>query len=261
MISWIRGVRAEANPWGGRTLEWTTPSPVPLVNFERPVVVTAGPYDYGMGGARAMGSPAIAGAGVDEAVAVPHVPHNDPVLRGSMARWGTATMITSWSMFALALYAGYVYLDALNTQGAFRGGEATPTRLGTVLLTVGALAGALVWSWGYRRSRDGDGAPVARAAVAIGWIISLAGLIASVLIFLNYRAPLPLHAYASSMGLFMLFHGWHLVIAVVIGLIPLGRLFRGRIGGREYTIQCVGWWLWYTAVTAVAMMVLTLAIK
>jgi cytochrome c oxidase subunit I len=261
VISWIRGERAEANPWGGRTLEWMTPSPVPLTNFEHPVVVTAGPYDYGVGGARVMGTPGIAGAAVDETAVAPHVPHNDPVLRASMARWGTTAMITSWSVFALAVYIGYVYLDALNTQRAFRGGESTPTTLGTVLLAVGALAGALVWSWAYKRSRTAGGGAAARLGVALGWLISLAGLIASVLIFLNYKAPLPLHAYASSMDLFMLFHGWHLVIALVIGLIPLGRLFRGRIGGREYAIQIVGWWLWYTAVTAVLMMVLTLAIK
>jgi hypothetical protein len=52
-----------------------------------------------------------------------------------------------------------------------------------------------------------------------------------------------------------------LVIALVIGLIPLGRLFSRRLAGREYTIQVVGWWLWYSAVTAVLMTVLTLAVK
>ena len=36
LVSWIRGERAEANPWGGRTLEWMTPSPVPLVNLRAP---------------------------------------------------------------------------------------------------------------------------------------------------------------------------------------------------------------------------------
>ncbi len=50
LMSWIRGERAEVNAWGGRTLEWLLPSPVPLINFERPVVVSSGPYDYGTGG-------------------------------------------------------------------------------------------------------------------------------------------------------------------------------------------------------------------
>jgi heme/copper-type cytochrome/quinol oxidase subunit 3 len=193
-------------------------------------------------------------------VTLPHGTHGDPALRGSMARWGTASMITSWTMFALAIYLGYLYLDALDTQRAFRAGESAPSTLGTVLLTVGALAGALVWSWAYRTSRS-RGAVAARAGVTLGWLLSLAGLIASVLIFLSYKAPLPLHAYASSMDLFILFHGWHLVVALAIGAIVLGRLYRGRIEGREYTIQITGWWLWYTAITAVVMMVLTLAVR
>ena len=43
----------------------------------------------------------------------------------------------------------------------------------------------------------------------------------------------------------------------MIGAIVLGRLFRGRIGGREYVIQVVGWWLWYAAAISVVMLVLT----
>jgi len=37
---------APANPWGGRTLEWTTQSPPIEHNFEEDPVLTHGPYDY-----------------------------------------------------------------------------------------------------------------------------------------------------------------------------------------------------------------------
>jgi len=40
------GTKSSANPWGGETLEWTTPSPPPLENFKEIPVVTKGPYDY-----------------------------------------------------------------------------------------------------------------------------------------------------------------------------------------------------------------------
>lgn len=40
------GPKALANPWGGRTLEWTIPSPPPQENFEEQPVITKGPYDY-----------------------------------------------------------------------------------------------------------------------------------------------------------------------------------------------------------------------
>ena len=38
--------RAGANPWGAKTLEWTTSSPPPHDNFHTTPIVTAGPYEY-----------------------------------------------------------------------------------------------------------------------------------------------------------------------------------------------------------------------
>lgn len=47
VITMRSGEAAEANEWGGKTLEWTVPTPVPLENFEHLPVVTSTPYDYG----------------------------------------------------------------------------------------------------------------------------------------------------------------------------------------------------------------------
>ena len=46
IIAARRGAPATANPWGGKTLEWTVPSPPPLENFHEIPTVTKGPYDY-----------------------------------------------------------------------------------------------------------------------------------------------------------------------------------------------------------------------
>jgi cytochrome c oxidase subunit 1 len=43
----FRGEKAEANPWGGTTLEWQIASPLPAENFERTPEITQGPYEYG----------------------------------------------------------------------------------------------------------------------------------------------------------------------------------------------------------------------
>ena len=48
VITLRSGELAEANEWGGKTLEWTVPTPVPLENFEHLPVVTSTPYDYGL---------------------------------------------------------------------------------------------------------------------------------------------------------------------------------------------------------------------
>ena len=41
----FRGPKAEANPWGAKTLEWQTPSPPPHENFEKTPVVTKEAYE------------------------------------------------------------------------------------------------------------------------------------------------------------------------------------------------------------------------
>jgi cytochrome c oxidase subunit 1 len=40
------GSKAPADPWGGRTLEWTIPSPPPTENFDETPVITKEVYDY-----------------------------------------------------------------------------------------------------------------------------------------------------------------------------------------------------------------------
>ncbi len=42
----VRGKKAPDNPWGAKTLEWTTSSPPPHENFTTQPVVTGGPYEY-----------------------------------------------------------------------------------------------------------------------------------------------------------------------------------------------------------------------
>jgi len=259
LASWRSGALAEADQWGGRTLEWTLPSPVPLVNFERPVVVTAGPYDYGTGGARQMGRPAIAGAAADTALIA--APHPDEAARAERVRYGALLLVLSWTIFALAIYGAYIYMHALNTQGQFRPpSEPVPTIVGNVLLTVAALAGAVAWTWGYR-GPGGAGSPRARTGLTVGWLITLAGLAGSLVVFATLNYPAPMHAYASSIALFTFFHAWHLVIGLVITGLVLARVYRRRASGYEYTMQAAGYWLWYTAILAVVMLVLVTALS
>ncbi|MGJ3253447.1 MAG: cytochrome c oxidase subunit I [Elainellaceae cyanobacterium] len=46
--SWIKGAKAERNPWQALTLEWQTSSPPEIENFETLPVLLSGPYDYGL---------------------------------------------------------------------------------------------------------------------------------------------------------------------------------------------------------------------
>lgn len=44
----LKGAKASANPWEGRTLEWHTSSPPPEHNFESEPTISEGPYEYGV---------------------------------------------------------------------------------------------------------------------------------------------------------------------------------------------------------------------
>ena len=48
IASWMLGKPAPANPFGSKSLEWQTPTPVPLENFAVLPVVTQAPYGYGV---------------------------------------------------------------------------------------------------------------------------------------------------------------------------------------------------------------------
>ena len=46
VMSLLQRKRAMVNQWGGVTLDWQTPTPPPLYNFDKPPVVTGEVYDY-----------------------------------------------------------------------------------------------------------------------------------------------------------------------------------------------------------------------
>ena len=52
ITSWVRGPRAGGNPWRAHSLEWQVSSPPPTFNFDEIPTVVAGPYEYGVEGAK-----------------------------------------------------------------------------------------------------------------------------------------------------------------------------------------------------------------
>lgn len=45
-VGFTRGRKIGRNPWGGASLEWTVPSPPPLLNFDHEPDTSKGPYDF-----------------------------------------------------------------------------------------------------------------------------------------------------------------------------------------------------------------------
>ena len=52
LMSLFNGQKVDRNPWGATTVEWSAPSPpLPHVNFEEPMEIYRGPYEYSVPGA------------------------------------------------------------------------------------------------------------------------------------------------------------------------------------------------------------------
>ena len=56
-------VKAAANPWRSKSIEWQLPTPVPVYNFDQIPVFDTDPYDYGIPLPVPASQPAPAGAG------------------------------------------------------------------------------------------------------------------------------------------------------------------------------------------------------
>ncbi len=258
LSSWIAGPRAADNPWGSRTLEWTTSSPPALINFPHPVLVTADPYDYGTGGSRTMGRPTLAGASDDAATF--DTPTLHTANRADQVRYGTLLMIVSDIVFVLAMLLGFVYLKGLNMMGQFRTGESVPALTGTIIVAAAAVVAALIYRWGEGGLRTGDGRRV-RLGLTAAWVISLGALAGDLIVFAGLKFAIPFHAYGSGIETFVLYHALHLLIALVAGGLMLGRLYKGRLAGRDYVVTATGYWFWWVAVSAVATALVMVTIK
>jgi cytochrome c oxidase subunit 1 len=69
------GKKVGRNPWDGTTLEWDAPSPPGHGNFDKPIAVYRGPYEYSVPGADKDFSPQTEPPKTDKPVPVPALAH------------------------------------------------------------------------------------------------------------------------------------------------------------------------------------------
>ena len=225
---------AEANRGAARTLEWMTPSPVPLDQLRARRRRHLGSVRLrerrpaGDGGLQ----PAMAGGSADAAA----VARGPRCRRGGggprVPAAGAALMILSGRhVRPRRCYMGYIYLRRAQHPGAVQAAaEPTPTTLGKVLRhRRGDRRRAASGRWGYRASRARQRRGGARAGVIARLAVcTAAGLVAELVVFVGLQRA------AAAARVRQLDRPVHPVpragtwsIALVIGAIVLGRLCRG----------------------------------
>ena len=189
------------------------------------------------------------------------MPHIDTPGHAKAVRIAVWALIVSDAVFVVAVYAAFIYLHGLHTQGAFKPAtESRPSVVGSLLVTAGSVVAALAYAWGQQGIHARDTGRL-RTGVMLAVGVSLVALVGDLAVFADLNYPAPLHAYGSFMSLFILYHALrHLVVGVLIGALVLGRLLKGRLAGRDYVIQATGYWFWWIAITAIVQLVLMITI-
>lgn len=165
----------------------------------------------------------------------------EPRVKVARARAGVLFLILSDSMGVLAMLAGWAYLNGLNAEGQFRGGEHAPALVPGIVLVV---SGVAYYLWGRVASKNEQVGPV--VALVIAWVLMIAALVYQTWIAATLGYTAPFHAYASIVILANWFSAVHLLLATILGLLLLGRIWRGRIVGHGFVAEVCGYWWYYT---------------
>jgi heme/copper-type cytochrome/quinol oxidase subunit 3 len=183
-----------------------------------------------------------------------HVFELEPHIKVARARAGVLLFIISDALSVLAILAAGGYLNALNTEGLFlQKGDHPPAFLPglavAILLVVSAIC---YYLWERRERQRADSGP--RVVFILSWALMIVALIAQIWISrtLGY-STLPFDAYESVITLLSWYSVFHYALAVVIGLLLLGRVLRGRRAGHDYVVEAVGYWWYYTVIASLLM--------
>ena len=184
----------------------------------------------------------------------------EPHIRIGRARAGVLMIILSDALSVVAILAAGGYLSALNVLGQFKAaGEHAPALLPGVLLAVFILLSGLAYYWWQRRVLA-SAERSQRALFILALIFMVAALLSQIWIGRTLGFASPFHAYASLVLLLTWYSAFHLVLTTLIGLLLLGRILRGRLVERDYIVEVVGYWWYYTVIAGLLMLLFSMVI-
>lgn len=181
-----------------------------------------------------------------------HVHELEPYVRFGRARSATIMFILSDVLAVFAIMAAGGYLKALNTESQFKiAGDHPPALLpGLVVAIVLVLSGLFYFVWERRvRANDGRGGPTALFGLALLCVV--VALFAQIwaALSLGYTTT-PFHAYESVLMLITWYTWVHYLLLVILGILLLGRIMRGRLVGFGFIPEVMGYWWYYTVLSA-----------
>lgn len=175
----------------------------------------------------------------------------EPHIRVGRSRAMVLLFIISDFLSVTGILAGAAYLRVLNTENQFRvAGDHPPALLPGLLVAIALVLSGLIYFWWARRvPRYGETGPSAFFMVAL--LLMFLALVGQtwVALSLGYTNT-PFHAYESVLMLITWFTWAHFLLAVIVGILMLGRILRGRLAGFGFMAEISGYWWYYTILSA-----------
>lgn len=185
----------------------------------------------------------------------------EPHIRVARARSMVILFIISDLLSIFGIMAASGYLRALNTENQFRvGGDHPPTLLPGLLVAIALVLSGLTYYWWARRApRYGETGPAAFFVVSL--VLMILAIVGQtwVTASLGYTNP-PFHAYESLLMLITWYTWVHFLLAIIIGILLLGRIMRDRLAGYGFMAEVAGYWWYYTILSALLMWVVSLVL-
>jgi len=181
-----------------------------------------------------------------------HVHELEPHVRIGRARAATIMFILSDVLAVFAIMAAGGYLKSLNTESQYKiAGDHPPALLpGLVVAIVLVLSGLFYFLWERRvRANDGRGGPTAFFGLSLLCVV--VALVAQIwaALSLGYTTT-PFHAYESVLMLITWYTWVHFLLLLILGVLLLGRILRGRLVGFGFMPEVTGYWWYYTIIAS-----------
>lgn len=183
-------------------------------------------------------------------------------VRVTRARVCVIMFIISDALSIVAILAAGGYLNALNTGGLFAASNDYGTAFVPSLVVAFALVlSGITWYFWERNLRQRGGVSQ-QPMIIVTCVLMLAALVIQVVLGVTTRyANMPYNAYESLILLLTWYTAAHLVLTMIVGLLVLGRAWRGRLVGYDYLATAAGYWWYYTIVASIIMWLFGILMK
>ncbi len=192
---------------------------------------------------------------------IAHLVHDIPAhVPAGRARGAVLLLIMSDTLSVIAILVAGGYLNALNVENQYRiSGDHPPTFLPGLLIGIGLLISGIAYYFWERNARRNNGAGQT-ALFVVSLVLMAVTMVAQIWMSSTLGYGAPFHAYESLLLLVSWFSSVHLVLATILGVLMLGRVFSGRLIGHTYIAETAGYWWYYTIISTLALWIFSMLI-